>query len=387
VVRPPPGARASYPFRTVGVEDDFYACPSSGAVRCWFAGQHQASTERGHFEDARNKRALDGPDESRTQQGEEARASGSTGGPDGHAPLRSGGLPKPKKGTSTPRHSNRMQKYGGSFGGKPVEALLRDHMRKNKSFANEPEFFRVCLELVGASLARNTWKRYNSALRLWNRFRKESGKCFVFLDYETWDTRFLVWGWRVRKIKVNTLKIYLSELKNLGNLATGLETMGRDLARVLERGMSNLGQTEKKSSASVYPLTIADLRKIRKGLTFFSKKLTGQSIWTCCLVAFWGAFRLGELLGNDGTRFEKFSSLLWEDVTLTKDSAKICIKSAKVRGPPGNLSVLFPIPDLDLCPVRALARLKDSEKNLGMGEGGSPVSGKPEVFSSRKKPS
>jgi hypothetical protein len=108
-------------------------------------------------------------------------------------------------------------------------------------------------------------------------------------------------------------------------------------------------------------------------LSGFSKKLTGQSVWTCCLVAFWGAFRLGELLGNDGTRFDKFSSLLWEEVTLTKDSAKIRIKSAKVRGPPGNLSILFQISDLDLCPVRALARLKDSEKNLGMGEKDSPV--------------
>jgi hypothetical protein len=163
-----------------------------------------------------------------------------------------------KKGTSTPRHSNRMQKYGGSFGGRPVETLLRDHLKKNESFVNEPEFFRACLELVGASLARNTWKRYNSALRLWNRFRKESGKSFVFLDYETWDTRFLVWGWRVRKLKVNTLKIYLSELKNLGNLATGLETMGWDLAKVLERGMTNLSQSQKKSSEPVYPLTIAD---------------------------------------------------------------------------------------------------------------------------------
>jgi hypothetical protein len=176
VVRAPPGARASYPFRTLCVEDDHCAGPSSGAVRFRFTGQQPASTEREHLEDTRSKRALDGSDENRTRQGEEARASCSAGGPEGHGPARSGGLPKAKKGISTPRHSNRMQKYGGFFGGRPVETLLRDHLRKNESFLNEPEFFRVCFELVGASLARNTWKRYNSALRLWNRSERKVGK-------------------------------------------------------------------------------------------------------------------------------------------------------------------------------------------------------------------
>jgi hypothetical protein len=75
----------------------------------------------------------------------------------------------------------------------------------------------------------------------------------------------------MRDLKVNTLKIYLSELKNLGNLAKGLETMGRDLAKVLERGMANLSQSQKKRSKPVYPLTIADLREIRKGLSVFPK--------------------------------------------------------------------------------------------------------------------
>jgi hypothetical protein len=60
-------------------------------------------------------------------------------------------------------------------------------------------------------------------------------------------------------------------------------------------------------------------------------------------------------------------------VQLTSDSAKIRIKSAKVRGPPGNLVYLFTIPDKFLCPVTALSRLKESEQNLGMGSNLSPV--------------
>jgi hypothetical protein len=137
--------------------------------------------------------------------------------------------------------------------------------------------------------------------------------------------------------------------------------------------MSNVGTQSKGEQTPTDPLTIADLREIRKGLGKYRKKLTGQSVWTCCLLAFWGAFRLGELLGSNGFIFDKFSSLLWEDVELAQNSAKIKIKSAKIRGPPGNSASLFSIPNKDLCPVLALTRLKASQLNLGMGEKRSPV--------------
>jgi hypothetical protein len=188
-----------------------------------------------------------------------------------------------------------------------------------------------------------------------------------------WEKKFLIWGWRDRGLNVSTLQIYLSELRELGRLARGLETMGQDLGKTLIRGMKNLATPEKVDRVPTEPLTVADLRNVRKGLENFGQKLTGQSVWACCVVAFWGAFQLGELLGNDTVNFDKFSSLLWEDVQLTPDSAKIRIKSAKVRGPPGNSVFLFSIPDQNLCPVTALARLGRSEQNLGMATEGNPV--------------
>jgi hypothetical protein len=196
-------------------------------------------------------------------------------------------------------------------------------MERNELFAKDLDHCRTCLGLVGASLARNTWKRYNTALRQWEIFKRESGIVVDLLDAERWEKKFLIWGWRDRGLRVDTLKVYLSELKELGRLAKGLETMGKDLGSVLVRGMTNLGTPWKENRLPIKPLTVKDLKRIRKGLENFGWKLTGQSVWTCCVVAFWGAFRLGELLGSDATRFNKFSSLLWEDVHLTSDSAKI----------------------------------------------------------------
>jgi hypothetical protein len=82
------------------------------------------------------------------------------------------------------------------------------------------------------------------------------------------------------------------------------------------------------------------------------------------LTAFWGAFRLGELLGRSGYRFDGFSDLLWKDLKWGKDYVRITIKSAKVRGPPRNSALLFSIPDQKLCPVAALERLKNPKKTV-----------------------
>ncbi len=38
-------------------------------------------------------------------------------------------------------------------------------------------------------------------------------------------------------------------------------------------------------------------------------------MWTCCLVAFFGSFRLGELLSKKTRQFDKTSTLLKKHVT------------------------------------------------------------------------
>jgi hypothetical protein len=371
-VRAPHTDTASYPFRKTRVEDDPIAGPSRGIT--WKQKASQGHTTSG-LDIGTDPHGEEGLAEEAERRGHRPEMTISdqdeVRGP--AATTRSGRPPKPKKGTVNPHHSENIRKYGCSFAGKPVENLLRKYLSENKSFTDDPKFCSTCLKLVSASLARNTWKRYNSALRLWHRFQEECKKNYDFLDIGTWDKKFLIWGWHERRLRVNTLKIYLSELKNLGNLAKELKSMGHELGAVLIKGMSNVGTQSKGEKTPTNPLTIADLREIRKGLGKYKEKLTGQSVWTCCLLAFWGAFRLGELLGSNGFIFDKFSSLLWEDVELAQNSAKIKIKSAKIRGPPGNSASLFSIPDKDLCPVLALTRQKASQLNLGMGEKRSPV--------------
>ncbi len=283
------------------------------------------------------------------------------------------GPPKAKKGTVKPHHSLSVQKYSCSLMHGPVRTLLQNSILKNALYCHDPKFANACLDLVSASLARNTWKQYNSALRLWKTFQAQTRENFDFLNPTTWNKKFIIWGWSVRQLAVSTIKIYLSELEKLGKIAKGLETLGTGLEKIFFQGMSNLGSHRQEKTDRVVPLTIADLKRIRINLGKQNRKFTGQSVWACCLTAFWGAFRLGELLGRSSYKFDVFSDLLLEDINWGQDWVRIKIKSAKVKGPPGNSALLFSIPDQKLCPVAALARLKKSQANFSMGNANEPV--------------
>jgi hypothetical protein len=156
-------------------------------------------------------------------------------------------------------------------------------------------------------------------------------------------------------------------------LTESLEKEEGDLEKILLRGMGNLKIGKTKTHSEIFPVTPDTLRQIKIGLSKSKEKLTGQTIWTCSLVAFWGAFRLGELLGKSETKFDKFSDLLWENVVLEGDKATIHIKSPKTGGPNGLLATLYEIPNESFCPVRALKRLNASQKNFGLGEPHLPV--------------
>jgi hypothetical protein len=88
-------------------------------------------------------------------------------------------------------------------------------------------------------------------------------------------------------------------------------------------------------------------------------------VWSACCVAFFGSFRLGELLPRDGLE-NSLECLKWNQVTFTqKKSAIVNIKFPKViRNNKGDLIDLFEIENCDCCPYTALKRLASFHKDL-----------------------
>jgi hypothetical protein len=153
-VRAPPPAQASFPFRRSSEDDGSRPGPQ-------VISSSQGGSKPG-TPDERGGRPTDQPD-------------------DPESPTRAR-PPKNKKGTVKPCHSQNVQKYSCKLREGPTGKLLKRCMIKNEFFESKPGLMDECLDLVAASLAQSTWKRYDLAFRLWKLFNAQNEKKCDFLD-------------------------------------------------------------------------------------------------------------------------------------------------------------------------------------------------------------
>ena len=86
-----------------------------------------------------------------------------------------------------------------------------------------------------------------------------------------------------------------------------------------------------------------------------------QVVWSAFTLAFFGSFRMGELLSPQENSFSPKDTLLWKDVKFLSPSHIIVhIKTPKSRLPDGEFVDIFEFGGHNVCPVKALARLRDS---------------------------
>jgi hypothetical protein len=203
------------------------------------------------------------------------------------------------------------------------------------------------LSSLGPSLARSTWKRYSSAVGNWKIFAKLNG-----LDWKNFDldltSEFIIWCGREKGLRSKTVKAYVGILKTLTKLKGELRKgRGKVVEKFLLKGIDNSGGKNKdKKAKKVSPVDLEILAAVKKGLKRLKiKRVSRLSVWAACLIAFWGAFRLAEILPKNSANFDKFSDLLWADVVRSENTKKIIfkIKSAKFPGPPGNRAEIFEI--------------------------------------------
>ncbi len=137
------------------------------------------------------------------------------------------------------------------------------------------------------------------------------------------------------------------------------------LEKELLKGYDNLSRKISVAKLTTTPVDLEILNDIRRGIREMGwAKGSETAVWTACLVAFWGAFRLAEILPKKENTFDRFSDLLWQDVTYSsKDELLLRIKSAKVPGSPGNRVRLYAVKENQFCPVAALKSLENAQKH------------------------
>jgi hypothetical protein len=163
--------------------------------------------------------------------------------------------------------------------------------------------------------------------------------------------------------------VYLSDLKNFQKLEDlPVSNFDDFFVTSMIKGAENLSLYESLAKrtrlAMSYPLLkIIGHEIANSNWTTYSKKV----FWTACCVAFFGSFRMGELLSQEETTYNT-ETLSWDCVKfMSSDSAVVQIKFPKSsKGGSSQFVDIFKTSDSSTCPFTCLKTLHDSSPTAVM---------------------
>ena len=166
-----------------------------------------------------------------------------------------------------------------------------------------------------------------------------------------------------KKFSYTTIEGYLSALRTLHSIRS-LDVTQFDsfLVKQARTGIRNrtamfLKPRNHRSSMSFPALKILG--------TIISKKNTWPlndrlSVWTVCLTAFWGSFRLGELI-SDRANTPTFHTLKWSQISFVSDNSgfNVFVQSPKASSDcRGQVSFVAAYSDPRYCPLLYMKRIR-----------------------------
>ena len=217
--------------------------------------------------------------------------------------------------------------------------------------------------LLEAAFSQSTWKKHEAALNCFKKFEQTT------LSQSSWPIpikilcSFATWACNIKNLKSSTVESYLSSLKTIHSLRLlDCSAFENFVLKSIIRGKENL---------EIYSLGSKPTRKV---MNLHTLKLLGheiaisnweenskQTVWSAFTLAFFGSFRMGEILSQSESSFSPKYTLLWEDVKFISSShILVHIKTPKSRLPYGEFVDIFSFPGHGVCPVLALSALKES---------------------------
>jgi hypothetical protein len=213
--------------------------------------------------------------------------------------------------------------------------------------------------LVCAAYSESSWKRASAALNSYKRFDKDSGTTLIWPFSENSLNRYVSWALKIAKLSPNTVNVYLSDLATCHKLR-GLDpsVCNNFFAKTMIKGAKNLASYTATKKTPKAVMTLSCLKILGHEIAKSNWQVSEKSVyWAACTVAFFGSFRMGELLCPAEDSFNA-DTLVWSDVVLTDDSSVVLtIRHPKSNKAGGEKVEVFAFPGHNCCPVKALNRL------------------------------
>ena len=157
-----------------------------------------------------------------------------------------------------------------------------------------------------------------------------------------------------------TVKSYLAAVRN-AQLALGLpdprEQSALPVLKRVQAGISRARLEHGQPSKVRLPITAHLLKQIKATLEC-SEYPEGRLLWAVCCSAFFGFFRLGELLLPAGTAFDSTRHLGWGDMAVDDPQSptmvRFRLKQSKLDQFGRGANIVLGRTGLELCPVAAV---------------------------------
>jgi hypothetical protein len=220
--------------------------------------------------------------------------------------------------------------------------------------------------LIAAAYSESSWKRISAALNSYKRFATDSGTVISWPFTGKNVCNYITWAQKIAKLSPNTVSVYLSDL------ATGHRLRGLDpsacscfLAKTMLKGAKNLASYTATTKEPKAVMTLSCLKILGHEIATSDWSVMEKSVfWAACTLAFFGSFRISEILCPAHDSFNE-DTLVWSDVVFNdKKSVTVHVRHPKSNRIGGEKVEVFEFNGHNCCPVRALCNLKSMQCNL-----------------------
>ena len=239
------------------------------------------------------------------------------------------------------------------------------------------EIFNQARSAFSCSVSRNTQSNYATALRHLQKVESTLGRKFSLPMTDSEKAYFTVYMMG-KGVKKATISGYLSALR-FYEMSQGVQkpNPNSDLTKQLLTGHGNfmrdpMAALERKQRR---PITGNILKLIGHALSVSGKSDYEQSlIWSVSLLAFWGSFRISELLCEFRYQHNAKNSLMPTDLKFNGNSVGVWLRSEKVVSEYGNVVEVWCLPQKpELDPVVALEAFLERRSSSPEVSSNSPI--------------
>ena len=221
------------------------------------------------------------------------------------------------------------------------------------------------MRLIAMAYSTNTWSSYQTGWLSYRAF------C-IYTDTEailpiTVDNliKYINYLATWRKLQANTIYGYISALKLLHELnrhsSTVIENVfSNKLVKLSLKGVEHICLLNQKPSNPRRVMSFSCLQLFGHGLSLQGyNDFDTQIIWTACTLAFWGSFRMSEILASGEQPHQTCNAITWQKVFKpNSNQLTIAIKFPKAMKHGSSDAVnVYRYMDQNYCPVTQLCTL------------------------------